>query len=295
MTLPWKRLIRFQATDGRILRGEPLVAADVDIGFITAADQVQARVLVGDDIYDTTGKTRLTDEVVGVKTVLGPFAQGDVPILRCVGLNYAKHIREAGRKPPPFPFIFFKPNTTIHDHGAPVVIPKIAQDDQADYEGELCMVIGKDAKDVPVSSALSYIAAYTVGNDISSRKLQRDPAFAGVVPQWGFSKGFDTYAPLGPCLVAASEIPDPKQLNLRTTVDGDVRQDESVEDLLFDCAYLVSYLSQGTTLQKGSVIMTGTPGGVGAGLKPPKYLVPGTQMDIWISGIGTLRNGVVLA
>jgi 2-keto-4-pentenoate hydratase/2-oxohepta-3-ene-1,7-dioic acid hydratase in catechol pathway len=123
------------------------------------------------------------------------------------------------------------------------------------------MILGKDAKDVPVSEALSYIAAYTVGNDISSRKLQRDPAFAGVVPQWGFSKGFDTYAPLGPCLVAASEIADPKQLHLRTTVDGDVRQDESVEDLLFDCAYLVSYLSQGTTLQKGSVIMTGTPGG----------------------------------
>jgi 2-keto-4-pentenoate hydratase/2-oxohepta-3-ene-1,7-dioic acid hydratase in catechol pathway len=123
------------------------------------------------------------------------------------------------------------------------------------------MVLGKEAKDVPVSEALSYVAAYTVGNDISSRKLQRDPALAGVVPQWGFSKGFDTYAPLGPCLVAASEIPDPKQLHLRTTVDGDVRQDESVEDLLFDCAYLVSYLSQGTTLQKGSVIMTGTPGG----------------------------------
>ncbi|KAL3483109.1 hypothetical protein BJX62DRAFT_245214 [Aspergillus germanicus] len=293
MTLPWKRLIRFQSTDGRILRGEPLVGADVDIGFITAADKVQARIFVGDDIYDTTGRTRLTDEVVDVKTVLSPLAQADVPILRCVGLNYAKHIREAGRKPPPFPFIFFKPNTTIHDHGAPVVIPKIAQDDQADYEGELCMILGKDAKDVPVSEALSYVAAYTVGNDISSRKLQRDPAFAGVVPQWGFSKGFDTYAPLGPCLVAASEIPDPKQLHLRTTVDGEVRQDESVEDLLFDCAYLVSYLSQGTTLQKGSVIMTGTPGGVGAGLQPPKYLVPGTQMDVWISGIGTLRNGVV--
>lgn len=123
------------------------------------------------------------------------------------------------------------------------------------------MVIGKDAKDVPVSEALSYVAAYTAGNDISSRKLQRDPAFAGVVPQWGFSKGFDTYAPLGPCLVAASEIPDPKELHLRTTVDNELRQDESVSDLLFDCAYLVSYLSQGTTLQKGSVIMTGTPGG----------------------------------
>ncbi|CEL01792.1 Putative Fumarylacetoacetate hydrolase family protein [Aspergillus calidoustus] len=295
MNLPWKRLIRFQTTDGRILRGEPLVAADVDIGFITAADQVQARVLAGDDIYDTTGRTRLTDEVVDVKRVLAPLAKEEVPILRCVGLNYAKHIREAGRKPPPFPFIFFKPNTTVHDHGAPVVIPRIAQDDQADYEGELCMVIGKDAKDVPVSEALSYVAAYTAGNDISSRKLQRDPAFAGVVPQWGFSKGFDTYAPLGPCLVAASEIPDPRQLHLRTTVDGEVRQDESVSDLLFDCAYLVSYLSQGTTLQKGSVIMSGTPGGVGAGLKPPKYLVPGTQMDVWISRIGTLRNGVVFA
>lgn len=123
------------------------------------------------------------------------------------------------------------------------------------------MVVGKDAKDVPVSEALSYIAAYTVGNDISSRKLQRDPTLAGVVPQWGFSKGFDTYAPLGPCLVAASGIPDPKQLELRTAVDGEVRQAESVSDLIFDCAYLVSYLSQGTTLQKGSVIMTGTPGG----------------------------------
>lgn len=105
------------------------------------------------------------------------------------------------------------------------------------------------------------MAAYTIGNDLSSRKLQRDPEFAGRVPQWGFSKGFDTYAPLGPCLVAGSEIPDPSKLQLRTVIDGEVRQEEAVSDLLFDCAYLVSYLSQGTTLQKGSVIMTGTPGG----------------------------------
>ncbi len=100
-----------------------------------------------------------------------------------------------------------------------------------------------------------------MGNDISSRKLQRDPAYAGTVPQWGFSKGFDTFAPLGPVLVATTEIPDPAQLQLKTIIDGEVRQEESVGDLLFDCKYLVSYLSQGTTLQKGSVIMTGTPGG----------------------------------
>lgn len=124
-----------------------------------------------------------------------------------------------------------------------------------------CLVIGRDAKNVSPENALSYVAAYTVGNDISARKLQRDPALAGRVPQWGFSKGFDTFAPLGPCLVAASEIADPSKLLLKTIVDGEVRQEEFVADLLFDCAYLVSYLSQGTTLQKGSVIMTGTPGG----------------------------------
>ncbi|KAL2817022.1 hypothetical protein BDW59DRAFT_166154 [Aspergillus cavernicola] len=297
MSLPWKRLIRFRALDGRILRGEPILPADkeVDLGFITEADQLQARVISGSDIYDITGETRVTDEVVTVKQILSPLAQSDVSILRCVGLNYAKHIREAGRKPPPFPFIFFKPNTCVHDHGEPVVVPKIAQNDQADYEGELCFVIGKDAKDVPIESALDYVAAYTVGNDISSRKLQRNPEYAGVVPQWGFSKGFDTFAPLGPVLVAASEIPDPSQLQLKTIVDGEVRQDESVGDLLFDCKYLISYLSQGTTLQKGSVVMTGTPGGVGAGLTPPQWLVPGTQMDVQVSQIGTLRNNVVFA
>ena len=178
------------------------------------------------------------------------------------------------------------------DHGDDVRIPKIAQDDQADYEGELCMIMGKDAKDVSMSDALSYVAAYTAGNDVSSRKLQRDPAYAGKVPQWGFSKGFDTFAPMGPALVSSQLIGDPKDLHLKTIVDGEVRQDESVSDLLFDCAYLVHYLSQGTTLQKGSVVMTGTPGGVGAGLNPPKYLTPGTKVEVVISKIGTLVNGV---
>jgi 2-keto-4-pentenoate hydratase/2-oxohepta-3-ene-1,7-dioic acid hydratase in catechol pathway len=121
--------------------------------------------------------------------------------------------------------------------------------------------MGRDAKDVSEADALSYVAAYTCGNDISSRKLQRDPAFAGRIPQWGFSKGFDTFAPLGPCLVNSKLIPDPAKLELKTIVDGEVRQQEMVSDLLFGCQYLISYLSQGTTLQKGSVIMTGTPGG----------------------------------
>ncbi|TKA70413.1 hypothetical protein B0A49_06211 [Cryomyces minteri] len=319
MKVAWSRLIRFVATDGRTLRGEPIMpSADFDLGFVTESDKLQAKVIVGDDLYDTTGKTKVTDEVVTVKRLLGPLTKEDVPILRCVGLNYAKHIREAGRQPPPFPSIFFKPTTTVHDHDVPVVIPKIAQDDQADYEGEFCIVIGRDAKDVSESEALDYVAAYTAGNDVSSRKLQRDPAYAGKVPQWGFSKGFDTFAPLGPCLVASDLIDDPSKLHLKTIVDGETRQSEGVSDLLFDSKNLISRLSQGTTLQKGSIIMTGTPGGehyynyqdtivlmttdywllisgVGFGLNPPKYLVPGTQIHVSITKIGTLRNGVVFA
>lgn len=287
MSLPWTRLIRFVATDGRILRGEPILPyPDCDIGSLEKGTQLQAKVLVGEDIYDTTGATRLSDEVATVEKLLGPLSQDDVPILRCVGLNYAKHsklevvhsargeyrqqlvltlwvmvVREAGRKPPPYPFIFFKARQTIADHDADVIIPKIAQDMQPDYEGELCFVMGKDAKDVKPEDAFQYIAAFTAGNDVSTRKLQRDPAFAGVVPQWGFSKGFDTFAPLGPVLVRSDVLGDPKSARLSTRIDGELRQDEHVDDLLFDCAYLVSYLSSGTTLEKGSVIMTGTPGG----------------------------------
>ncbi|KAF4621955.1 hypothetical protein G7Y89_g14391 [Cudoniella acicularis] len=198
----WERLIRFVATDGRILRGEPILPSpDFDLGETTAETKLQAKIITGADMYDDTGATKVTDEVVTVKELLGPLGQEDVPILRCVGLNYAKHVKEAGRTAPPFPFIFFKPATCVTDHNADVVIPKIAQDDQADYEGELTLVIGRDAKDVSEADALSYVAAYTCGNDISSRKLQRDPTFAGRVPQWGFSKGFDTFAPLGPVLM----------------------------------------------------------------------------------------------
>lgn len=156
MKVVWERLIRFVATDGRVLRGEPILpAADFDLGDTSEATKLQARVITGSDLYDTTGKTKVTDEIVTVKRLLGPLAQEDTDILRCVGLNYAKHspfpclhhdspflihnftVKEAGRTPPPFPFIFFKPTTCITGHDSNVVIPKIGQDDQADYEGEL--------------------------------------------------------------------------------------------------------------------------------------------------------------
>lgn len=124
-----------------------------------------------------------------------------------------------------------------------------------------CVIIGKDAKDISQEEALEYVAGYTVGNDISSRKLQRDPTLAGSVPQWSFSKGFDTFAPLGPALVSTRLIADPATLNLQTRINGHLRQDAGIDDLVFDVRYLIARLSTGTTLQKGSVIMTGTPGG----------------------------------
>ena len=136
--LPWKRLIRFVSTDGRVLRGDPILpSADFNLGSAKEDTGLQAHIIAGDNIFDTSGQTLVTDEVATVKQLLGPLKAEDVPILRCVGLNYAKHIREGGRTAPPFPFIFFKPSTTVIGHDEDVHIPKIAQDDQADYEGEL--------------------------------------------------------------------------------------------------------------------------------------------------------------
>lgn len=268
---------------------------DFDLGSTTEDTKLQAKVIHGEDLYDTSGITKVTDKIVTVKKLLGPLAPKDVPILRCIGLNYAKHILETGHALPKTPVMFFKPSTAVHEHGADVVIPKICQDEQADYEGELCIIIGQDAKDVPASLALDYVAAYTVGNDISSRRLQLDRDLAGPMPQADFSKGFDTFAPLGPALVSTAVITKPGELMLKTTVDGEVRQEGETGDLVFGVEDLVAYLSTGTTLQKGSVIMTGTPGGVGSRMRPPRWLVPGTKMEVHITGIGTLRNGVSFA
>jgi 2-keto-4-pentenoate hydratase/2-oxohepta-3-ene-1,7-dioic acid hydratase in catechol pathway len=176
------------------------------------------------------------------------------------------------------------------------VIPKIAQDNQADYEGELCFIISRDAKDVAEADAYSYIGGYLCGNDVSSRKLQRDPLLAGTVPQWNFSKGFDTYAPLGPQIVSTSVIPDPSVLQLQTRVNGELRQDSGIDDLCFKIPTLVAYCSQGTTLKKGTVFMTGTCAGVGYAMAVPQFLKPGDVVEVSLKpDVGTLRNVVEYA
>ncbi|KAL1796860.1 hypothetical protein ACET3X_005400 [Alternaria dauci] len=293
----WDRLIRFIATDGRELRGQPILPSpDFDVGTTTEETGLKANVIdvKNNDIFDPV--TKVTDEQVTVKKLLGPVTVDEVPIIRCIGLNFIKHIQEGGRTLPPYPSTFIKANTCLNDHGAPIVIPKIAQDNQADYEGELCFIISKDAKDVSEAEAYDYIGGYTSGNDVSSRKLQRDPLLAGTVPQWNFSKGFDTYAPLGPQLVSTKVIPDPSKLHLKTIVNGDLRQNSGIDDLCFKIPTLVSYCSQGTTLKKGTVFMTGTCAGVGYAMKEPQFLKPGDVVEVNLSPeIGTLRNTVEYA
>jgi 2-keto-4-pentenoate hydratase/2-oxohepta-3-ene-1,7-dioic acid hydratase in catechol pathway len=173
----------------------------------------------------------------------------------------------------------------------PIPIPQIAQS-QCDYEGELVVIIGREGKDIPESEALDYVAGYTVGNDISTRDWQRETSKAGPVPQWSFSKSFDQYAPLGPCIVSPSLLGEASGLALDTIVNGEVRQSGSTDDLWFGVRRLIAFCSQGQTLQKGSLIMTGTPGGVGLFMKPPTFLKDGDEVCVVIEKVGTLRNTI---
>jgi len=152
------------------------------------------------------------------------------------------------------------------------------------------IVIGKDAKNVKEEDALKYVAGYTAGNDVSARDWQREAGKAGPVPQWTFSKSFDKYAPLGPCLVAAHILGEADNLSLRTIVNGEVRQESNTSDLCFGVKKLIAFCSQGQTLQKGSLIMSGTPGGVALFMKPPNFLKDGDEVTVEIGKIGRVVN-----
>ena len=172
-----------------------------------------------------------------------------------------------------------------------ISIPAIAQA-QADYEGELAVLIGKPAKNVRAENALDYVSAYAASNDVSSRDWQREPDKAGPIPQWTFSKSFDSYAPLGPCLVSTAILGSADKLSLQTMGNGEIRQSGNTSDLCFNVKQLVAFCSQGQTLQAGSIILTGTPGGVGLFMKPPTFLKHDDVVEVEIEGIGRIRNRI---
>lgn len=214
----------------------------------------------------------------------------EAPILRppkilAVGLNYRDHIAETGMQTPKYPMIFNKQSTAVTGPDTAIHVPRVSGD--VDYEGELAVVIGRFCRHVPKNRAAEVIAGYTIAHDVSVRDWQRR------VPTFTMGKSFDTHCPLGPYLVTADEVGDPHALDLKTWVNGEVRQSSNTCQLLFDCFDLVEHLSTVFTLEPGDVISTGTPGGVGFAMKPPKYLKPGDRVKIAIDKLGELENRVV--
>ncbi|KAF8935238.1 hypothetical protein EDD21DRAFT_67247 [Dissophora ornata] len=289
---PWTRLIRFLGKDGKVYTGEPqgpLTWPKATSNLkLSAGDQdtLTAKVIKG-DIFSSQSAATVTDTIVPVAKLLSPIAH--VPIFRCIGLNYAKHAEETNMPIPKYPILFMKPSSALQDPFKPVVVPKIVENNQADFECELAVVIGKACKSVKEEEALDYVLGYTVGNDISSRKWQGSNLGSG---QWCFSKSFDTFAPLGPALVSKELIKDPNQLRIKTTLNGKVMQDSSTADMIFHVPRLISFLSQSTTLMPGDVILTGTPEGVGFKRDPPVFLQHGDHVVCEIEKIGELHNTV---
>ena len=204
----------------------------------------------------------------------------------CIGLNYQKHAAESGMAVPTEPVVFFKSTTSIVGPNDNVVIPRGSE--KTDWEVELAVVIGKTASYVNKEEAMEYVAGYTLHNDVSERAFQLERS-----GQWVKGKSCDTFAPLGPYLVDKADIEDPHKLNLWLTLNGKKLQDGNTDDFIFDIPTVVSYLSEFMTLLPGDVISTGTPEGVGLGLKPPVYLKHGDVMELGIDGLGTSRQEVV--
>ena len=235
------------------------------------------------DLFSSAQKNGKRAEI---KRRLAPVAPTN---LIGIGLNYRKHAEESGAKIPERPIVFLKLLNSLQNPGDPIALPSSSQ--EVDYECELAVVIGKNCRNVPPEKALDYVFGYTGANDVSARDWQLK--WGG--GQWCRGKSFDTFCPLGPVLVTADEIPNPNDLKIQTVLNDEIVQDWNTNDMIFDVPTLVSFLSRDTTLVPGTVILTGTPHGVGMAAKPPRYLRPGDTVSISLEKIGTLTNRVIAA
>ena len=220
----------------------------------------------------------------------------DPPDIFCIGLNYRQHAAEMGSDLPEHPVVFMKPGSALNHPGAPIVIPAGQMDGpETDSEAELAVVMGlkdgRPARDVGVDEALDYVLGYTCGNDVSARRWQKQ----GGGGQWTRGKGFDSFCPLGPVLVTADALPDPQTMRITGRLNGAVMQDSHTSDMIFSVAEIVSFLSRDTTLRPGTVILTGTPQGVGVARDPQVFLSAGDVVEVEVEGIGVLSNPVVQA
>ncbi|MCA9142005.1 MAG: fumarylacetoacetate hydrolase family protein [Planctomycetaceae bacterium] len=226
-----------------------------------------------------------TGEVITVAKLLAPVQPAAI---LCIGLNYRKHAEEGGAAIPEHPVLFMKMPSTVQNPGDAILLPKQLASTQVDYECELAVIIGKECKNVSRENALEYVLGYTCANDVSARDWQRN----GGGGQWCRGKTFDTFCPLGPVLTTADEIVNPNALTIKTELNGEVMQDWNTDDMIFDVPALIAFLSGSTKLVPGTVILTGTPHGVGFARKPPVFLKDGDEVTIEIEAIGRLTNPV---
>jgi 2-keto-4-pentenoate hydratase/2-oxohepta-3-ene-1,7-dioic acid hydratase in catechol pathway len=220
---------------------------------------------------------------LAAETLLAPIPRP--PKVICVGLNYRDHAEESKMEIPKVPTIFNKFPTAITGPGAPIVLPKNSQ--KPDYEAELAVVIGKGGRHIEAGAWREHVFGYMCLNDVSARDFQM------ATSQWLMGKTFDTFAPTGPALVSADEVPDPHNLDIRLTINGEVLQSSNTRHLIFDIPALVEYLASAFTLEPGDIISTGTPAGVGFARKPPRWLRPGDVVTVTVGGVGELTNPVV--
>ena len=211
-------------------------------------------------------------------------------VILAIGLNFREHALETKQPIPEFPVLFMKSPWVTQHPGDPILIPTRLASSKVDYEAELVVILGKTCKNATRGNALDYVLGYTCGNDVTARDWQK--SFGG--NQWCRGKSFDTFAPLGPCIVTKDEIPDPQKLTLKAIVNNEVRQCSSTADHIFSVIDLIVFLSGSTTLPAGTVIFTGTPSGAGFAMQPPVFLKAGDRVTISIEGIGELTNPVEL-
>lgn len=263
------KILRYEDASGNVCLGEAL-----EDGRVVALEG------------ELFGEVTRTDRTVEVKRYLSPIAPTQV---MAIGLNYRLHAKEMGSPLPEFPVLFMKNVTAACGHGESVVIPKNGYSTQVDYEAELAVVIGNDCEDVSEEEALEYVFGYTCGNDVSARDWQKQ--WGG--GQWGRAKSFKTFCPLGPWIVTKDEIANPNALAIRSRLNGEVMQEANTDDMIFTVPQLVSFLSRSAVLAAGTVILTGTPSGVGMGRDPQVWMKSGDRIEIEIEGIGTLSNPVI--
>ena len=263
------KILRYQDPEGKIA-----YASEQDDGNTLA---------IAGDIF---GRFEVQDRKVTVAKRLAPLVPN---IIWGIGLNYRHHANEAGFKIPEYPVVFAKSPSALQNPNDPILIPTRLKSSEVDFECELAVVIGKACKNVRREDALDYVLGYTCCNDVSARDWQLNKGGS----QWCRGKTFDTFAPLGPCLVTRDDIPDPQTLRIQTILNGRSMQDWTTSDMIFDVRTLIEFLSASTTLAPGTVILTGTPQGVGMARKPPLWLKPGDEISIVIEKIGTLSNPVL--